>query len=203
MRRLILILASILVCWSAIAQKPTKEERKALQAERKAMRIEHRAERAEYYRIKDSLLWAEINRADSIRNVERKKEGTTDIIATTSLSVTKAIDHVARSLIAADYVIAVDKEYGTIKTEQVSAEGINYSLYFRFVHHDNGTEVKACAFAHRNAGIAMYGIVSTNSYTVKVTNGHHQSVSHTAFSAYEKVLITLPDVQLQYIKEDK
>ena len=153
--------------------------------------------------IKDSLFWAEIHKADSIRHVERKKEGTTDIIATTSLSVTKAIDHVARSLIAADYVIAVDKEYGTIKTEQVSAEGINYSLYFRFVQHDNGAEVKACAFAHRNAGIAMYGIVSTNSYTVKVTNGHYQSVSHTAFSAYEKVLITLPDVQLQYIKEDK
>lgn len=197
MRNLILILASMLLCCSVSAQELTKEQRKE-------MRIQKRMAALREQHIKDSLFWAEIHKADSIRHVERKKEGVTDIVATTSLSLAKAIDHVARSLIAADYVVSVDKEYNTITTQQISDGNANYSLYFRFREINGMTEVKACGFVYKNVGVAMYGIVSTNTHTLKVENsGVIGSTFHNVFKAYENILLSLPEAQFQYIKEEK
>ena len=84
MKRYILILASILVCWSASAQKPTKEEKKA-------QRMERRAEREREQHIKDSLYWAKIFEKQDASIEKRRREGSTDIVATIPIDVESAL----------------------------------------------------------------------------------------------------------------
>ena len=192
MRRLILILASILLCWSADAQELTKEQRKEIREQKKIAA-------ARKQQIKDSLFLVERHKKDSILRDKIIKESATDIIATTSLSMTQAFDYIAKALIAADYVISVDKEYGTITTQRISCGHATYSLYFRFSEKENGSEVKACGFAYGTVGIAMYGIVSANEHTFKVENSKTKgSVFYNVFTTYEKILLSLPDAQLKY-----
>ena len=183
MRRFIIVLALILACASCSVQNQTR-----------------RAERAEYYRVKDSLFWAERKVLDSIRREERKKEGAVEIIAKSTLTSDKAIDIVAKALISADYMISVDKEYGTITTQAISAGMGSYSLYFRFA--DN--TVTGCAFSHMNIGIAMSHIVATNQSVDKITNyGMRGSLNRIAFDSCEKILLAIPNAELIYRKEEE
>lgn len=195
MKRYILILVSILVCWSASAQKPTKEEKKA-------QRMERRAEREREQHIKDSLYWAKIFEKQDASIEKRRREGSTDIVATIPIGVESALKHVAKELINADYIINVDKEFGTITTQPMSAGGVNYTLYFRFSEDEEGCVVKACAFGHGNVGIAMYGIVKTSEKTVKIESGGIEgSVSQIAFDAMKKAVEKLPGVKITYISK--
>lgn len=190
MKRYILILASILVCWSASAQKPTKEEKKA-------QRMERRAEREREQHIKDSLYWAKIFEKQDASIEKRRRESVTDIIATVPLSADEALEYVAKTLIDSDYMITVDKEYKTISTAARGAGLGSYSLYFRF--SDN--TIKACAFGHFNSGVAFHGIVVTSNGAEKLKNvGNEGSLSRTAFTAYETILKNIPGATLQYIE---
>lgn len=192
MKRFILALALIAVCASAYAQKPTKEEKKAA-------RLERRAEAVRQQHIKDSLFWAKYDYEDSIYRDKMKKERATDIIAVVPMSAADALDRVAKALIRATYIIDVNKEYGTIKTEPVHAGMANYTLYFTVEGSDEQSTVRACAFGHGSAGVAMYGIVRTHEMTVKMENrGVEGSANKVAFEAIERILKGFEGAELKY-----
>lgn len=149
--------------------------------------------------IKDSLFMVERHKKDSILREKIIRESATDVIATTPLPISEAIDFIAKALIAADYMISVDKEYCTIKTERVSCGNATYSLYFRFSEKENGTEVRSCGFFYGTIGVAMHGVLRTSEQTVKAENGESTLlVSHQVFKSHEKIIRTLPDAQITY-----
>ena len=192
MKRFILALALIAVCASAYAQKPTKEEKKAA-------RMERRAEAARQQHIKDSLYWARYDYEDSLYREKMKKLGATDIVTVVPMSAGDALDRVAKELIRATYIIDVNKEYGTIKTEPVHAGSANYTLYFSVDGTEEQSTIRACAFAHGNVGVAMYGIVRTHEMTVKIENrGVEGSTNKVAFEALERILKVFEGAELRY-----
>jgi hypothetical protein len=118
-----------------------------------------------------------------------RKEKATDIVAIVPMSMSEAMDFVAKALIRASYMIEVDKEYGTIKTAPVHAGMANYTLYFTFEATDQQSIVRSCAFGHGNTGIAMYGIVQTHEVTIKLEyKGVEGSTNRAAFDAIENIL---------------
>lgn len=201
MRRLILALVLSLVSVSGFAQKMTPEEKAALKAEKQAHRLERRKEREEMRRIQDSLWWANYNYTDSLEKAKRKKDEATDVIAVVPMSAAAAIDRVAKELIRATYIIEVSKEYGTIKTEPVHAGMANYTLYFSVEGSEEQSTIRACAFGHGNAGVAMYGIVRTHEVTMKLNyRGMEGSTQRAAFDAIERILKGFEGAVLSYEK---
>lgn len=201
MKRLILLFIFSLVCLSGFAQKMTPEEKAALKAEKQAQRLERRKEREEMRRIQDSLWQANYNYMDTLGNAKRKKDESTDIVAIVPMSAAAALDRVAKELIRATYIIEVNKEYGTIKTEPVHAGMANYTLYFSVEGSEEQSTIRACAFGHGSAGVAMYGIVRTHEVTMKLNyRGMEGSTQRAAFDAIESILKGFEGAVLSYEK---
>lgn len=197
MSRLIVILALSLVCWSAPAQKLTKEEKKA-------QRIERRAEREREQHIKDSIYWAKIFAKQDASIEARKNEGATAIVATTSIPAADALNTIARSLISSGYVIRVDKEYGTINTEPIWGNGASYSLHYVVEEKPEGSQVKGFAYAHGQVSAFSLGLGIGTSKLIDVRieyGGVENSTSMIAFRALHKNASSLPDVSIKYVHE--
>ena len=197
MKRLILALTFIAVCVSAFGQKPTKEERKALREQR-------RAEREERWRIEDSLYWAEQHRIDSLRSIERKREGATAIITTSSMPANESIKTLARSLISAGYIVQVDREFGTINTEPIWGNGASYTLHYVIEEHQQGCQVKCFAYTHGQISAFSMGLGISTGKSIDIRmdyGGHENSTTMIAFRAMHQSLSVLPDAIIEYVKE--
>lgn len=201
MRRVILILAFILLCYSAFGQ----DDKATIKAQKKA-------ERAERRRVRDSLeteeirqYWREIHIQDSIRHEERKREGATAIRALSPISPADALDLIARALIKFGYILRVDKDYGTINTEPKWGNGASYTLHYVIEEHPEGCQVKGFAYAHGqvNTFHIGLGIGSSKSIDMRIEyGGIKNSPSMIAFGELFKYLTALPETRITYYRDD-
>lgn len=198
MRKSIFVFVLSLICISGFAQKPTKEERKAIREQR-------RAEREEYYRIQDSLFCEEKHRQDSIWHEERKREGATAIQALSPISPSEALDRIARALIKFGYVLRVDKEYGTINTEPKWGNGASYTLHYVIEQHPEGCIAKGFATAHGQVNTFHSGLGFGYSKTLDVRieyGGSKNSPSMIAFRELYNYLTALPKTIITYYRDE-
>lgn len=200
MRRVILILASILLCYSALGQN-----------DKATIKAQKKAERAERRRVRDSLeteeirqYWREIHIQDSIRHEERKREGATAILAVSPVSPAEALDRIARALIRFGYVLRVDKEYGTINTEPKWGNGASYTLHYVIEQHPEGCQTKGFAYGHGQVNTFHAGLGFGFSKTMDIRleyGGIKNSPTMIAFGELYKYLTALPETRITYYRD--